>query len=760
MKKISSVSFVFAFIILQLSAQNIFHEWSFNPKDTAIYGGEVRIQATVTDDSGNSYSTGYFNGAANLNPLSSQIDLFTNGYSDAFVVKYDESGNYIWSFNVGGGNGDYPTSITVENNEFVYIVGTFYGTADFDPSENEFLLNAIQGGDIFIAKYDTAGNFIWAKALNGSSSVYVQDIEVDNNGVLYITGGFYGNLDFDPSANTAIFESTGQSIYIAKYDSDGNYLWAKTLDGSSSNSTGFDLSLDSDDNIILTGRFSGTVDFDPFASNYNLTANAGSIHFFVAKYTNDGNFVWAFNGGSTSNTEGTSVAVDANNNIFVTGVFFGSVDFDPSANSSFLTATNYDIFLAKYNSSGEYQWAKKIGGSAWYSRGYKVIVDSLQNVVLTGYFEGGLNFDPSNSNFMLYAFNSDGFLAKYTNNGAFEWAFQFGSNEADFGVSIANGRNGSIRLAGNFKNTIYVDSPTNSTTISSGQDALNSFLGSYNSSGTYLWANRIGGFTNRDYQQQARDIISDSENNVYVTGSYSGDLDFNPSESNSNYLLSSYNQTNIFLGKYSENGAYIWAISLNGENYNQGRKLAVDHNDDIILGGIFSNDVDFNPSETEDSIIQPSAYFNNNIFLAKYTMNGDFVWAFKLESNANTYSYITGLKTDANGNIYISGHSYGAIDLDPSSGTTQFTPQGDNVSFIAKYSNSGSLIWAKEINSNSNVTIEDLSLDSENNSYITGYFKGDAQFNSTNSNGNISSSNIYDEDIFIAKFNATAILFG
>lgn len=740
-------------IISNVTSQNIFHEWSFNPKDTALYGGEVRIIGSASDDLGNSYSIGSFRGFVSFENSQSEPQLSPTGVSDMYVVKYDEIGNYLWSFGIGGTGTINPSSITVENNQFIYIVGSFYNTADFDPSENEFPLTALDSEDAFIAKYDTSGSLIWAKVLNGTSSDYAESIGIDSDGNILITGGFNGNLDFDPSANEAIYTTTGsgRSIFIAKYDNDGNYLWAKTMNGTGLNNIGFDLALDSENNIVITGRLQGTVDFDPSTNEYNLTATSGSIHFFLAKYNSDGDFIWAFSGGSTANTEGTSLDIDTNDNVFLTGVFYGGVDFDPSANSAYLYANSYDMFLAKYNPDGEYVWAKKIGGNGWYNRAWKVLVDSMQNILLTGYMEGGVNFDPSGSNFMLYAADSDGFLAKYTNDGNFEWAFRFGGSSSDYGVSIAEGRNGNIFLGGNFRNSIYLDYPANTAMITSGQDAINSFVASYTSSGVYAWGNRIGGFTNRDYQQTAKDVISDSDNNVYFTGSFNGNVDFNPSETSENLLVSTENQTNIFLSKFSESGEYLWALSLNGDNYNEGRKLAIDENH-IILGGTFSGDVDFNPSVSEDSIIVPSVYNSNNIFLAKYTTNGDFVWAFNLWSNET--SYITGVKIDDNGNIYLSGYSYGTIDLDPSSGSNQFDADGDNVSFIAKYSSTGSLIWAKQIQSTGGVVVEDIALNEQSEIFLTGNFKGNAQFNATNSNGQIASSGIYDEDIFIAKFNA------
>lgn len=749
MKK--SFLFVVASIFsLHITAQNIFHEWSFNPKDTAIYGGEVRISATTSDDFGNSYSTGEFGGAVNFGTSDGSPHLFSSGGSDIFVVKYDHAGNYLWSFGVGGSNSDYPASIAIENNEFIYITGTFYGSVDLDPSENEFILNSTEWEDIFIAKYDTAGNFIWAKALNGLQGDYVGDIEVDNNGHFYITGGFYGDLDFDPSENEAIVTTSGgQYIYIAKYDSDGNYIWAKTMQGDGFNCQGFDLSLDSELNIVITGRFSNSVDFDPSASEYILTANSGSIHFFIAKYTNNGNLMWAFSGGSSQNTEGTSLAIDSNDNIFLTGVFYGAVDFDPSANSSYLSATHYDIFLAKYNADGEYQWAKKIGGNGWYSRAYKVLVDSLQNIILTGYFEGGLNFDPSGSNFMLSASQSDGFLAKYSNNGNFQWAFKFGSFEYDWGVSIANGLNGNIILAGSFKHTIYVDSPNNNNTISSGTQALNSFLGSYSSTGNYQWANRIGGFTNNGLDQRARNVATDNNNNVIITGSFTGNVDFNPSESSQNFLLSDPNDTKVFLAKYNNNGEYLWAFDLDGTYYNEGRTVATTPQNDIILGGIFNNPMDFDPSETDEYIINPTVNNYNNVFLAKYSSSGSFIWAFKLNSNES--AYISGTKTDSDGNIYISGYAYTTIDLDPSGNTFEIsTGSYDYLAFLAKYNSNGEFVWGKPITGNNVLQIDAMDIDASGNVYATGRMGYTANFNQGNSNGLVTGSN--GTDIFITKF--------
>jgi len=207
-------------------------------------------------------------------------------------------------------------------------------------------------------------------------------------------------VDFDPGSGTFNLTSAGEAdIFISKLDSSGNFVWAKQLGGTSID-IGYSIAVDVSGNVYTTGFFYGTADFDPGPGTFNLTS-AGYFNIFISKLDASGNFVWAKKLGGPSNNRGNSIAVDASGNVYTTGYFRGTVDFDPGSGTFNLTsAGNSDIFISKLDASGNFAWAKKLGGTS-IDIGYSIAVDVSGNVYTTGSFEGTADFDPGSGTFNL-----------------------------------------------------------------------------------------------------------------------------------------------------------------------------------------------------------------------------------------------------------------------------------------------------------------------------------------------------------------------
>ena len=301
--------------------------------------------------------------------------------------------NLQWAKNTGGTSSDFSYATTVDATGNVYITGTFYGTADFDPGTGVANLTAIDVlGDIFVAKYDNNGNYMWAKRMGGNGSDMGNSIAVDAAGNVYTTGFFWSTVDFDPGPGVANLTSGGYAdIFVSKLDSNGNYVWAKSMAGTGTRDDyGNSITLDASGYLYITGYFENTVDFDPGAGVANLTS-AGGTDFFVSKLDNNGNYVWAKNIGGTSNDEGKSITIDAAGNIYTTGSFIGTVDFDPGSGATTLSSSGgNNVFVSKLDNNGDYIWAKSFKGT----KGYSIAIDGAGNVYTTGYFSGTGDFDP------------------------------------------------------------------------------------------------------------------------------------------------------------------------------------------------------------------------------------------------------------------------------------------------------------------------------------------------------------------------------
>jgi hypothetical protein len=420
----------------------------------------------TTDAAGNIYTAGSFNGNADFDPSAGTFNLNSKGLLDVYVTKLDASGNLIWAKSMGGTSDDVAYGISVDALGNVYTTGYCYPNADFDPGPGTYnIATNILGSmndRIFVSKLDASGNFVWANDLPSGGSSNGRAIFVDPSGNVYTTGYFHGTTDFDPGAGT--FNLTSGVIsnaYVSKLDTSGNFVWARAIVGSATGSSvGNGISVDAMGNVYTTGSFTNTVDFDSGASTFNLTS-AGSKDIFVSKLDASGDFVWAKKMGGTSVDEATAISIDASGNIFTTGSFALTVDFDPNTGTSNLTsAGNLDIFVAKLDASGNFVWAKRMGGTNQdLARG--ISLDTSGNVYTAGYFQGTADFDPDTCAFNITsAGTEDIFVAKLDASGNFVWANGTGGTGSDsaFGISVDSSNN--VYTTGLFAGTVNFGTST------------------------------------------------------------------------------------------------------------------------------------------------------------------------------------------------------------------------------------------------------------------------------------------------------------
>ncbi|MCB9196510.1 MAG: T9SS type A sorting domain-containing protein [Flavobacteriales bacterium] len=367
------------------------------------YGSKI-----VTDASGNFYITGRFSGTgvfmSNPNAGFNSINLVANGTKDVFVVKYNTNGLLLWGKNFGGnptnGDNDLPGDLDVDSQGNVYITGMFKGTIDLDPGPGTVNATSDYYGDTFLVKLDANGNYVWGKAF-GADTDYPYALTYDHwDNTLFVAGSFTASGDFDPSSSTTTLTSNGShDIFISKFDNSGNFIWAKNIGGANDDKCK-DILVSQQGQLVATGSFVGTVDFNPNAGTNNLTSNGNADAFFLKLATSTGYYIWAKNVGSSSGEIGESVAVDSNNDLFFAGSFAGTTDFDPGTAVHNLGATGgRNAFVLKLDNSGNYIWAVKAGENQADDIAYEVVLKNDQNVIVTGYFSPGTpsttDFDPT-----------------------------------------------------------------------------------------------------------------------------------------------------------------------------------------------------------------------------------------------------------------------------------------------------------------------------------------------------------------------------
>lgn len=368
------------------------------------------------DANGNIYLTGSFHGFVDFDPGPGAFTLAPDT-DEIFILKLDINGNFIWVKELGratslGGQGRGNSIITDQAGN-IFIAGRYYGSGDFDPGPGQLILGTSSASAfVFMCKLDINGNLTWAKATEGG--VFSQNISmtIDGSSNMYITGGFSGLTDFDPGPATFPI-NTGfgfSSIFIFKLDNQGNFQWAKVMAGGLA--FGASLVTDSQGNVYSTGKFAGTVDFDPGAGVYNLNYT-GTADIYVLKLNTNGGFVFAKQLGGNNDAEGTAIRLDLSGNIYVTGIFSGTVDFDPDATMYELTATgSSDMFVCRLGPSGTLTWAARMGGTTA-TRPSAITLNAQGNIFTCGSFSGSTDFDFSSGNAV---FTSNGNMDVFIHN--------------------------------------------------------------------------------------------------------------------------------------------------------------------------------------------------------------------------------------------------------------------------------------------------------------------------------------------------------
>lgn len=439
--------------------------------------------------------------------------------------------NYVFDWAKGiGGNGAggliQGTGMTTDSEGNVYTTGWYdCDSADFDPGSGAAYLFPEADNDAFIWKLDAGGNYIWAKGIAGAGDERGMDIATDTAGNVYVTGYFTGTADFDPGPDTAnITSNGGYDIFVCKLNADGDYVWARNLGGVGTD-YGRGVAVDAFGNVYVTGQFSGTADFDPGPDTANLTSVLG-YDVFVCKLDSLGNYIWAKSWGGVGIDQGRSIAVDRAGNVYTTGGFQQVVDFDPGQNVVNLTSNGgFDIFVSKLDGSGNYVWAKTIGGTGAGDNGNDLVVGNT-GIYVAGSFQGSVDFDPGSNVANLVSHGSgDAFVCKLDTAGNYQWARHMGGTDNDHGDDITIDAVDNVYMLVNFfSDVIRFDSVSGTGNLPAHGGFGDLAVFKLDPSGDYLWSGSMG--------CPAGDFTGDiavSSGNVYSFGTFFSDtLDADP----------------------------------------------------------------------------------------------------------------------------------------------------------------------------------------------------------------------------------------
>jgi len=384
---------------------NLTSDWS-GIKQLGAANKDTTTNSVATDSSGNVYVAGYTTGGLNGNTVT--------GTTDAVLAKYSSSGTLQYVKQLGVVSKDaVGNAVATDSSGNIYVVG----------STNAGLSgNTLTGSsDLFVAKYNSSGALQYVKQLGVASAyTYAYAVATDTTGNVYVTGSTRGGLN----GNTI----TGSSdLFVAKYNSSGALQYVKQLGAASTYTVAYSITTDANSNVYVAGYTMGGL---------NGNTLTGSTDFFVAKYDTNGTLSYVKQLGATgSSVVGNSVAADSNGDIYVVGTTSGGLNGNTLNGSS-------DLFVAKYTSSGAFQYVKQLGVATASTAAYSVATDSSNNVYVTGATSGGLNGNTKTG-------SKDAFVAKYNASGSLQYVKQLGATgAATDGNAIATDGSGNLFVTG------------------------------------------------------------------------------------------------------------------------------------------------------------------------------------------------------------------------------------------------------------------------------------------------------------------------
>ena len=473
------------------------------------------------------------------------------------LMSYSASSQaFQWAKSFGGTTTDYFTSTVVDNTGNIFASGVYSSTVDLDPGPAVFNSTSANNSiDFFIMKLDSVGNLIWVKTFGAEGLDYAHKISVDANSNIYLTGFFTSDsIDCDPGVATSYIYNSGnfRDLCIFKLDSAGNHLWSKAMGSPTKDEFTYDIELDANNNVYTIGIFGGVADFDPGPGVFALTAN-GTNDAYISKLDANGNFVWAKQiGGAIGGDKGSSIRVDINSNVYITGSVNSVADLDPGPAVVNFGTQGICMFLVCLDANGNYNWGKSIQKC----NSVSMDLDNSQNIYITGIFNDTADMDPGPGIFNLTASGQSAYIIKLNQIGNFIWARALIDTTFIEPKCLVVG-NTEIYTMGQFLNYVDMDPGLfNYSQVSAGNHDI--YMSALDISGNFLWGRSFGSWDG----EICLNLSIDQNGALYYSGGFqSPNIDFDPGPGVYNVYNNGANDG--FILKYDFCGSNS-AVTLNG----------------------------------------------------------------------------------------------------------------------------------------------------------------------------------------------------
>ena len=490
-----------------------------------------------------------------------------------------------------------------------------------------------------------------------------------------------------------IFSVLLLTFFLAQTSIAQDFQWAKQLRGSTGAVTTTDVFVDVSGFVYTTGYFTGTVDLNPSPTASANFVSAGNTDIFILKIDPSGNYVRAYSFGSTGSDQGYSIAVDLSRNIYFTGSFSGTVDFNPSNLVSNLTAIgSSDAFVCKLTSGTStilsFAYAKQFGGTGS-ENGCAISLDANGNVYSAGYFSGTVDFDPgANAANLVSSGLNDMYVSKLDALGNYIWAQKIGGTNDDIARAMVVDATGAVYFTGSYSGTVDFDPGAGTENLISASSTSDIFVCKLDATGAYIWAKGFGSSATSNPStfdnslpiatERGCGISLDAGGNVYTTGYFQETIDFDPGSATFN--LTSAGNTDAFYSKLSPAGLFLWAGSVGGTASDAGYSITLDNDNIVFTAGFFNGIADLDPGSGSLSLTSAGG---DDIFVSQLTTNGALVWAHQIGGTTNEICNKVVAKN--NGNLLLSGTFSGSVDFNPSATTNSLSVLGTQDAFVVKW---------------------------------------------------------------------------
>ncbi len=691
-------------MIIMLIVMNITlafaNDWTALNKPTIINDGTGYSNYDIAysidiDGSGVYYITGYFDGKIGFG--ADTLESF--GGRDIFVAKVHSSGYFYWARRAGGSNAEIARDIAVDNSGNVYITGYYYGTAQFGNSS----LTANRNSDIFVAKLNNSGTWQWARSAGGVGFDRGNAIAVESNGTVYVSGSFENSSTF---GTVSLNSSGAKDIFISKLSSAGAWIWSVRAGGTSTeepNAIKYNANLKK---IFLAGYFGGSATFGG-----TTLSSSGQRDAFLSKLDINGNFNSSVKIGGVAYDEIKNLKLDNANNVYFAGYFEATSAF---GSSEFTSAGYRDIFVCVANENLAIQRAYQFGG-ANDDEAIGIALDSNSNIYFAGTFYDSLLVGDAT---LISGGDKDTFVAKINQSDEIEWVLQASSPSTLEAYNLVCDRSGNTAIAGAFNK----DAEFGEINLSSAGES-DIFMASANSAGEWTYAVGKGGVFGII---NTKAIIADKFGNKYIAGGFYGTISFGSD------TLRSNGDEDIFFVKMNKANNFVWAKSAGGNSSDRAEGIAIDSAGNLYIAGYFSSNAEFGATEL-------TSFGFNDIFVAKLDSNGNFQSA--ISAGSEMLDKVNSIAVANNGNIYLTGIAsenaiFGSISLEGVS---------EEDIYVAKLNNNLEWQWVVRAGGTGWDSGNSITVDGNENLFVTGYFDESASFGTINLNG------FGYDDIFVAR---------